>query len=138
MESNQTINVSVKANNTPSAQYRTVIVKPNVIDDVNTLTQAMMSQANTKYVIKYDYTLAEDITVPAGCVLLFDGGSIDKNDNEITLDTDTIIVDVKNSVCTTTTRPTLVSIGFQTFDTTLGKPIWYNGSNWVDATGVTV
>ena len=24
------------------------------------------------------------------------------------------------------------------FDTTLNKPIWYNGSAWVDATGATV
>lgn len=24
------------------------------------------------------------------------------------------------------------------FDTTLGKPIWYYGSGWVDATGATV
>lgn len=24
------------------------------------------------------------------------------------------------------------------FDTTLGKPIWYDGVNWVDATGATV
>ena len=24
------------------------------------------------------------------------------------------------------------------FDTTLGKPIWYNGANWVDATGTIV
>ena len=24
------------------------------------------------------------------------------------------------------------------FDTTLGKPIWYDGTNWIDATGATV
>lgn len=24
------------------------------------------------------------------------------------------------------------------FDTTLGKPIWYNGTGWVDATGASV
>lgn len=28
--------------------------------------------------------------------------------------------------------------GFQHFDTTLGIPIWYDGTNWVDATGATV
>lgn len=28
-----------------------------------------------------------------------------------------------------------VSIGFQYFDTTLNKPIWWTGSHWVDATG---
>lgn len=29
-------------------------------------------------------------------------------------------------------------IGQNYFDTTLGKPIWFNGTNWVDATGTTV
>ena len=31
-----------------------------------------------------------------------------------------------------------VSIGFQYFDTTLNKPIWWTGSHWVDATGTQV
>ena len=30
------------------------------------------------------------------------------------------------------------AVGQMFFDTTLGKPIWWNGSNWVDATGSTV
>lgn len=29
------------------------------------------------------------------------------------------------------------SIGYYYFDTTLGKPIWWNGDGWVDATGAT-
>ncbi len=28
--------------------------------------------------------------------------------------------------------------GFQFFDVTLRKPIWWNGSSWVDANGATV
>lgn len=39
----------------------------------------------------------------------------------------------------TTDRPTLPTgkyIGFQYFDKTLGKPIYWNGTAWVDATGV--
>lgn len=35
-------------------------------------------------------------------------------------------------------RPTNPTIGYQFFDTTIGKPIWYNGASWVDATGTTV
>ena len=35
-------------------------------------------------------------------------------------------------------RPTGIEAGFQYFDTTLNKPIWWNGSAWVDATGATV
>lgn len=40
------------------------------------LTQAMINTANAAYVIMYDFTMSEDITVPANCVLDFDGGSI--------------------------------------------------------------
>ena len=36
---------------------------------------------------------------------------------------------------TTEKRLSGVDVGFQYFDTTLGKPIWWNGSAWVDATG---
>jgi peptidoglycan/xylan/chitin deacetylase (PgdA/CDA1 family) len=39
---------------------------------------------------------------------------------------------------TTANRPTYVDIGYNYFDTTLNKPIWYNGTNWVDSTGTTV
>lgn len=73
------VNVKVTALTTNSnvpAQYKTIILKKNLVNEVNTLTQEMMSAQNTKYVIKYDFTLGEDITVPGGCVLEFDGGSI--------------------------------------------------------------
>ena len=37
---------------------------------------------------------------------------------------------------TTANRPTQsLQIGQFYFDTTLGIPIWYNGTDWVDATG---
>lgn len=43
----------------------------------NVLTQAMMNTANTIYHIQYDYDLnGQTITMPAGCVLEFDGGSL--------------------------------------------------------------
>lgn len=43
----------------------------------NILTQAMINEANTIYKIQYDYDLnGATITVPAGCALEFDGGSI--------------------------------------------------------------
>ena len=49
-----------------------------------------------------------------------------------------------SSVGITANRPTtVVPIGFQYYDTTLGKPIWAkavieNTITWVDATGATV
>lgn len=39
---------------------------------------------------------------------------------------------------TTVDRPICGVIGFKYFDTTLGKPIYWNGTAWVDATGATV
>ena len=40
-----------------------------------------------------------------------------------------------------TVRPTQYTFrnnGAIFFDETLGKPIWYNGTNWIDATGAIV
>jgi hypothetical protein len=40
---------------------------------------------------------------------------------------------------TTANRPTeRLEVGQYYFDTTLGIPIWYDGTNWVDATGTVV
>lgn len=46
---------------------------------VNLLTQGMMLNTHTIYVVQYDYFLqdTDTITVPEGCVLLFLGGSIE-------------------------------------------------------------
>lgn len=38
----------------------------------------------------------------------------------------------------TSSRPANPLQGFHYYDSTLGKPIWYTGSAWVDATGTTV
>lgn len=43
----------------------------------NVLTQAMVNTTNTIYLIQYDYDLnGQTVTLPAGCVLEFDGGSV--------------------------------------------------------------
>lgn len=73
------INVKVTAlttNPNVPTQYKTIILKKNLVNGVNTLTQEMMANQNIKYVIKYDYVLGENITVPDNCILEFDGGSI--------------------------------------------------------------
>ena len=73
------VNVKVTAlttNPNVPAQYKTIILKKNLVNGVNTLTQEMMAIQNIKYVIKYNYVLGEDITIPANCILEFDGGSI--------------------------------------------------------------
>ena len=62
-----------------------VILRKNIveIDDPiygkvkkNILYQDMIAQSNTIYEIRYDFTLNENITIPANCVLNFEGGSI--------------------------------------------------------------
>jgi len=48
---------------------------------------------------------------------------------------------VNNTRGTTAARPSSPFIGLLYFDTTLdadGKPIWYTGTSWVDATGTVV
>jgi hypothetical protein len=46
---------------------------------------------------------------------------------------------IKPQAGTSSNRPTLqLQIGQQYYDTTLGKPIWYNGTVWKDASGTTV
>lgn len=45
---------------------------------------------------------------------------------------------VSGNAQATVDRPTGIKSGTMTFDTTLGKPIWWDGSVWVDATGLTV
>lgn len=47
------------------------------------------------------------------------------------------LVQIENNAYTTAARPTVTVAGTCIFDTTLGKPIWWNGSGWVDATGTT-
>ena len=55
------------------------ILRKNIISGVNTLTQSMVNKTNTIYVIRYDFTLGEDITIPENCILEFDGGSLSGN-----------------------------------------------------------
>ena len=56
-------------------------LQKNIVSDKNVLTQAMVSEANTEFVVQYDYDLNDPngenpITIPANSVLNFAGGSI--------------------------------------------------------------
>lgn len=105
------VNVRVTAlttNPNVPVTYKTIILKKNLVNGVNTLTQEMMSVSNTKYVIKYDYVLGDDIIVPAGCILEFDGGSIaNSTGNSYTLTgTTTKIVNLYNYTIFSNITPT--------------------------------
>lgn len=54
-----------------------VMLRRNMVDGVNVLTQEMMSKPNTRYIIQYDFDLrGETINIPDNCVLEFEGGSL--------------------------------------------------------------
>nr|DAK92191.1 MAG TPA: Poly(beta-D-mannuronate) C5 epimerase 6 [Crassvirales sp.] len=55
------------------------IIDPSTgkVINANLLTQSMLAKENTIYILQYDYNLNnQTITIPSGCVLLFEGGSI--------------------------------------------------------------
>lgn len=57
--------------------FNRVILKKNILNDKNILTKDMVSKPNTIYEIRYDFDLnGQEITIPEGCTLDFQGGSI--------------------------------------------------------------
>lgn len=123
-----------------------VYLRKNIVGNKNVLTQAMINKANTIYVIQYDYDLKEaNINIPENSVLNFIGGAIG-NGTIIGNKTKVINLNVDRIILSgtwfdsgiTSNRPTNVLVGFQYFDTTVNKPIFWDGSKWIDATGATV
>lgn len=52
-------------------------LRKNISGSKNVLTQAMIDKTNTRYIIQYDYDLnGETVTVPEGCTMDFQGGSL--------------------------------------------------------------
>ena len=65
------------------------ILRRNIVDGKNVLTQEMVSQPDTVYEIRYDFDLnGAQITIPENCILKFDGGSLNNgkvfSDNKTT------------------------------------------------------
>lgn len=53
------------------------ILRKNIQDGKNILTQEMINKPNLIYEIRYDFDLnGEDITIPEGCTLKFEGGKL--------------------------------------------------------------
>lgn len=56
---------------------RVVLKKKKAVNGKNILTQDMINQPNTIYIIQYDFDLNNNIiNIPIGCVLKFEGGSL--------------------------------------------------------------
>ena len=82
----------------------------------------------TNLLIKYGVT--GNISVPVGQAYQWIVAK-DSNGNIVQYCEDDITV----GKGTTAERPTGKTVGYQYFDTTLNKPIWYTGTVWVDSTG---
>lgn len=53
------------------------ILRKNIVEGKNVLTQDMINEANTIYEIRYDFDLnGATINIPEGCILRFNGGMI--------------------------------------------------------------
>ncbi len=66
-----------------------VILRKNIVNGKNILTQEMINQANTVYEIRYDFDLdSSQIVIPFNCCILFSGGSFK---NGTIVGTDTLI-----------------------------------------------
>ena len=103
-----------------------------VSQTINLLTQSMISNTNTIFILQYDYDLnGGEITLPEGCILKFEGGSI--NNGTLNLN-GAVILDSYNRFrktdLTVTGMPAAGTFYFQN-----GRPTWSNGTNWVDANG---
>lgn len=104
----------------------------------NILTQNMINKPNTTYEIRYDFDLnGAEITIPEDCVLDFQGGSIVNGtvtlNNTKVLPNGCVISDyIKSEIRGTYAK------GQCLFNEELGKPVWWTGSKWVDATGADV
>jgi len=48
------------------------------------------------------------------------------------------LTDTEVIICTTAARPGSPWTGQQIYDTTIGRPAWWNGANWINAAGTTV
>jgi len=105
------------------------ILRKNIVNGVNTLTQSMISDDNTIYVIQYDYEIdsANDntITIPANSVLKFEGGSLS---NGTIVGTGTLIEETKTNIFGTTTLLTGTWANTEIYPEWFGA-VSYNSNN---------
>ena len=70
------------------------ILRKNIVDGKNVLTQEMINQENTVYEIRYDFDLnGVEINIPEGCSLIYNGGSLN---NGFIIGNNTFIKEYKN------------------------------------------
>lgn len=133
--SNQSVNVYARGRQKPVAAYSNQILSPNMVGNVNVLTQEMISQPNTRYIIKWDYDLnGAEITIPDNSMLLFEGGSfyngvVNINGADIFPNYDAL---AGTQNLTVNGYP---KAGVVRWDYENEKPVWSTGEKWVNALG---
>lgn len=72
-----------------------IYLRKNIVGEKNILTQDNISSTNTIYIIQYDYDLNnQEITIPSGSILKFQGGSLSNGTikgNNFTIEADYLI-----------------------------------------------
>ena len=129
--SNPIVNVSVSGPKEPSATYKTKVLKGSLP------FSSQVGDDDTKYVIKFDFDLGGgSVTIPTGCLLEFDGGSL--SNGTIVLNDCAVLPTFDVLAVSNLTVSGMPKAGTIKWDADNGKPLWSNGTDWVDATGATV
>lgn len=93
----------------------------------NALTQSMINKKNTVYEVRYDFSLkGKTITIPEGCVLLFNGGTIN-NGKVVCNNTNIIGVNKFEDAGTATFEGTFDRGLIMSFG---DKIMWWDGTQW--------
>lgn len=110
-------------------------LRKNIVGDKNILTQEMINDTNTRYIIQYDYDLnGEEITISEGCILDFQGGKIGNgtiqlNNTKILPKGDNIIDHI------TATISGNYAEGQILYDSELRQMKLWNGTEWINEDG---
>lgn len=115
-----------------STDYQKILYcYPNEFGDIN-LVSSIRNNTLVKDIVKYiDYKDIPTLNMVAN----LGGVSIEYIKGKPVISGDMYV----SKMGTTQERPAnIINKGFQYFDTTINKPIYWDGSKWIDATGATV
>lgn len=121
---------------------KNIVQITEIIDDnttitrtINLLTQSMMSNVNTRYIVQYDYDLnGEEIILPEGCVIEYQGGSF--SNGKLAIDGAYLLDGWVNLIGSDLLVTGIPAAGVMKWDTDTKRPYWSDGeSSWLDAEG---
>lgn len=131
----ESVNVYARGGQSPVIAYNNTILPQNIVGKRNILVQGMMTTPNTRYIIKWDFDLdGQTITIPDGCMLSFEGGSlfngtVNVNGADIFPNYDAL-AGTQNMIVQGYPKA-----GVMRWDYENQKPAWSTGEKWVNALG---